>query len=190
MNALPPFESTVCLTISRMPLCWSPSNLNPKVFWAIFSKPSKEKYWCFSMMSVLLLSTLIFLAVTKKELLGNQNTEHCLALSLKGDACEVIRLTEGRSQIDFTYLEPKKFNLIEWLQINDKIGQVHTECQSHTGHEKQSLLLKFYLCQFQWIKVGKYVLNEIKIQEGEKIRKTSQELRILFRVLSYCQSTI
>ena len=43
MNALPPFESTVCLTISRMPLCWSPSNPNPKVFWARFFKTIPRK---------------------------------------------------------------------------------------------------------------------------------------------------
>ena len=31
-------------------------------------------------------------------------SEHCLAPSLQGDARVVIRLTEERSQIDFTYL--------------------------------------------------------------------------------------
>ena len=44
-------------------------------------------------------------------------SEHCLAPSLQGDACVVIRLTEERSQIDFTNLGPKKSNLIVGLTL-------------------------------------------------------------------------
>ena len=50
-----------------------------------------------------------------------------------------------------------------------KIGKAHTECQSHTDHEKQSLRLKFDLCQSQWIKFEKEVFNEMisKLKKGE-----------------------
>ena len=73
MNALPPFESTVCLTISRMPLCWSPSNLNPKVFWGRFFKTTQRKILMFLVDVVFAVIHLKFLGGDKKELLGNQN---------------------------------------------------------------------------------------------------------------------
>ena len=43
-----------------------------------------------------------FLGGDKKR--ASWKSKHCLALSLQAEACEVIRLTEGRSQIDFTHI--------------------------------------------------------------------------------------
>ena len=54
------------------------------------------------MMLFFVANHLNFLGGDKKG--ASWKSEHCLAPSLQGDASEAIRLTEKRSQIDFTYL--------------------------------------------------------------------------------------
>ena len=117
-------------------------------------------------MLFLLLSTLSFLAVTKKSFLEIRT----LSGSKSAGWCTCGHQINWGKKSNWFYisLKPKKSSLNLWLQIMYKIGKAHTECQSHTDHEMQSLRLKFDLCQSQWIKFEKRgnQWNEIKIEEG------------------------